>query len=198
MNENIFRIFAIAIFVSSLGISAYHRRKADRDSGEKVSWKDEGIATILALRIGGLVLWFSAIAYLINPAWLAWSKMGLPEWARLSGVGIGLISVLLIYWLFSSIGSGITPTVATRKEHKLVTHGIYKYIRHPLYSVGTLMFLSIAVISDSWFIATLAVFAFILLSMRLPNEEAHLIEKFGDEYREYMKTTGKFIPKFGK
>ncbi len=53
MNENIFRILAALIFLISLGISGYFRRKADRDSGEKVSWKDEGIFMILALRIGG-------------------------------------------------------------------------------------------------------------------------------------------------
>jgi protein-S-isoprenylcysteine O-methyltransferase Ste14 len=50
--------------------------------------------------------------------------------------------------------------------------------------------------ADSWFIAAMAILAFILLAIRLPNEEAHLIEKFGDEYREYIKTTGAFLPKF--
>ncbi len=196
MNDNTFRIFAAIIFITSISISGYSRRKADKVTGEKISWKDEGIVMILLLRVGGLLLWLSLIGYLIYPPLLAWSKVGLPEWARWIGVGTGFICALLIYWLFSSIGSGISPTVATRKEHKLVTHGIYRWVRHPLYSVGTLLFLSFAFMADSWFIAAMAILAFILLAIRLPNEEAHLIEKFGDEYREYMKTTGAFLPKY--
>ena len=196
MNDNTFRIFATIIFITSISISGYYRRKADKVTGEKVSWKDEGIVMILLLRVGGLLLWFSIIGYLIYPPILAWSKVDLPEWARWIGVGIGFVCTLLIYWLFSSIGSGISPTVGTRKEHKLVRHGIYRWVRHPLYSVGTLLFLSFATIADSWFIAAMAVLAFILLAIRLPNEEAHLIKKFGDEYRQYMKTTGAFLPKF--
>jgi len=49
--------------------------------------------------------------------------------------------------------------------------------------------------ADSWFIALMAAVALVLLAVRLPNEEAHLIEKFGDEYRQYMRRTGKFLPK---
>ncbi|MEY2817845.1 MAG: hypothetical protein RL275_1308, partial [Chloroflexota bacterium] len=37
---------------------------------------------------------------------------------------------------------------------------------------------------------------FIVMAIRTPKEEANLIAKFGDEYREYMKRTGKFLPKF--
>ena len=38
--------------------------------------------------------------------------------------------------------------------------------------------------------------SFIGMAIRTPKEEANLIEKFGDEYREYMKRTGRFLPKF--
>jgi protein-S-isoprenylcysteine O-methyltransferase Ste14 len=189
-------MFATTIFITSIFISGYFRRKADKDTGEKVSWKDEGLVMVLLLRLGGLLLWLSLMGYLIYPPLLAWSKIGLPNWIRLIGVGTGTICVFLIYWLFSSIGTGITPTVETRREHKLVTHGIYRWVRHPLYSVGTTLFLSLAIIADSWFIALMAILAFILLAIRLPNEEAHLIQKFGDEYREYMKNTGAFLPRF--
>jgi protein-S-isoprenylcysteine O-methyltransferase Ste14 len=102
---------------------------------------------------------------------------------------------LLIFWLFRSIGNSISPTVSTRTEHRLVTGGIYRYIRHPLYSVGTTFFLSFALMADNWFFAVMAVLAFVLLALRLPNEEAHLIEKFGDEYRDYIKSTGAFLPR---
>ena len=195
MNENIFRILAAVILFSAMGISGYFRRKADRDSGEKLSRKMDGTALMTIIRIGGLILWLSPFVYLINPAWMAWSKIGLPESARWLGVGIGILCGSGIYWLFSSIGTGITPVSATRKEHKLVTHGIYRYIRHPLYTVGSSLFVSFGMMADSWFIAALGIFTFILMAIRTPKEEANLIEKFGDEYREYMQRTGRFLPK---
>ena len=93
MNDNTFRIFATIIFITSISISGYFRRKADRDTGEKVSWKDEGIVMILLLRVGGLLLWLSVIGYLIYPPILAWSKVDLPEWVRWMGVGTGFCSI---------------------------------------------------------------------------------------------------------
>lgn len=193
--ETIFRTSAAIIFFTCIGISTYHRRKADRDSGETVSRAVDGSLMMTLIRIGGLILWVSPVVYLINPVWMAWSKIGLPEWVRWLGVGIGIICALLIYWLFSSIGSGITPTSATRQTHRLVTRGIYRWVRHPLYSVGSSMFVAFGLMADNWFIAALGILTFILMAIRLPKEEANLIEKFGDEYREYMKTTGAFLPK---
>lgn len=195
MSENIFRILAAVILVSGIGISSYFRRKADRETGEKVSRKADGNVLMTIIRIGGLILWLSPFVYLLNPAWLSWSKIGLPEAVRWLGVGIGALCVIGIHWLFSSIGSGITPTSATRREHKLVTNGIYRWVRHPLYTIGSSLFISFGMMADNWFIAALGILAFIVMAIRTPKEEANLIEKFGDEYREYMKRTGRFLPK---
>ena len=198
MNENIFHSLAVVIFIVTMSISIYHRLKADRASGEKVSSKDEAIIPFFALRIVGLISFFSIVSYLIYPPWLAWSKVGLPESIRWLGIGIGIVGAGLFYWIFSSLGQGISPTVATRKQHKLVTSGPYHWVRHPLYTVGATNFLAVGIMADSWFIAIMAVILFILLALRTPNEEAHLIEKFGDEYREYMKHSGRFLPYLGK
>jgi len=198
MNENIFRILAAVILFTGIGISSYFRRKADRDTGEKISRRVDGSAMMNLIRIGGLMLWFSPLVYLINPTWMNWSKIGLPESVRWLGVAFGILCVLGIYWLFSSIGTGISPTSATRKEHQLVTSGPYRWIRHPLYTVGSSLFIAFGMMSDNWFIALLGVLAFIGMAIRTPKEEANLIEKFGDEYRDYMKRTGRFFPKLYK
>lgn len=198
MNENIFRILAAVILITGVGISSYFRRKADRETGEKLSRKADGNIMMTYIRIGGLILWLSPLVYLINPNWMTWSKIGLPEWVRWAGVGIGILCTLGIYWLFSSIGTGITPVSATRKEHKLSTSGPYRWVRHPLYTVGSSFIVSFGMMADNWFIALLGVLAFIGMAIRTPKEEANLIEKFGDEYREYMKRTGRFLPKLVK
>jgi protein-S-isoprenylcysteine O-methyltransferase Ste14 len=197
MIENTFRILAAIILLTGLGISAYYRRKADRESAEKVSRRADGRVMATIIKIGGLVLWLTPLVYLLNPLWMAWSKIGLPESVRWLGIVIGFLCTAGIYWVFSSIGRNITPTSATRKEHKLVTSGPYHWVRHPLYTVGSSIFISLGMIADNWFIAALGLWAFIAMAVRTPKEEANLIEKFGDEYREYMKRTGRFFPKLG-
>ncbi len=193
--EIAFRILAAFILFTGAGISIYFRRKADRDSGEKLSRQADGTPMMMVIRVFGLFLWLSPLVYLVNPAWMSWPKLNLPEPVRWFGVALGLTCIPLIYWLFTSIGSGITPVSATRKQHTLVTHGIYRWVRHPLYSVGSSLIASFGLMADNWFIILLAILAFIAMAARTPKEEANLIEKFGDEYREYMKRTGRFLPK---
>ena len=195
MNENIFRILAALVLFTGMGISTYFRLKADKETGEKISRKVDGSAMMNIIRFGGLILWLSPLVYLINPNWMNWSKIGLPESIRWLGVGIGVLCTFGIYWLFSSIGSGITPTSATRKEHKLVTRGIYRWIRHPLYTIGSSFIVSFGMMADNWFITAFGILAFILMASRTPKEESNLVEKFGDEYREYMKRTGRYLPR---
>jgi protein-S-isoprenylcysteine O-methyltransferase Ste14 len=197
MNENVFRILAALILFTGVGISVYYRRKADKETGEKVSRSVDGNVMMAIIRIFGLLLWLSPLIYLLNPNWMLWSRIGLPDQIRWLGFVIGILCVAGIYWLFSSIGSGITPTSATRSEHKLVTHGPYRWVRHPLYTVGSSLFVAFGMMADNWFIAALGILAFIAMAIRTPKEEANLIEKFGDDYREYMKHTGRFLPKVG-
>ncbi len=195
MNENIFRILAAVILFSGMSISMYHRRKADKETGESLSRRADGSAIMTVIRVFGLVLWLSPLVYLLNPNWMAWSKMGLPDWTRWLGVALGALCVPGIYWLFSSIGTGITPVSATRREHKLSTSGPYRWVRHPLYTIGSSFIVSFGLMADNWFIALMGILAFIAMAIRTPREEANLIEKFGDEYRDYMRRTGRFLPK---
>jgi len=193
VNENIFRIITTIILVSGIAISFSHRFKAQK-SGGSVSHEEEGVPILVLLRLAGLAVWGSVLAYLINPHWMQWSAFSLPFAIRWLGVGLGIVALPLMYWLFSSIGNNITDTVATRKNHQLVTHGPYHWVRHPLYSVGTLFFISIGLIAANWFILVMSLVALVMLLIRLPKEEAKLIEAFGDEYRAYMKKTGRLLP----
>lgn len=195
MNDILFRILAALIFIIGGAISSYHRRKADLASGEPVSLKEEGLAMTVALRISGLALWLSIFAYLIQPAWVAWAKVDLPEWARWLGLGMGAAADALAYWVFRSLGNNVSPTVVTRKTHTLVTSGPYRWVRHPLYMMGLIAYLGFALLSENAFIAALSIVTFLLLNLRLPKEEARLVERFGDAYRDYMRRTGRFLPK---
>jgi protein-S-isoprenylcysteine O-methyltransferase Ste14 len=193
MDDNIFRILAVIIFITGAAISSYYRRKADREGG-KVSLAEEGLAIALALRLFGLSLWASVFAFL-NPAWMSWSRFPLPDWARWLGIILGVLANFLAYWVFSHLAHNVSPTVVAREKAQLVTSGPYRWVRHPLYSMGTIAYLGFALLAENWWIALLSTLVFVVLAVRTPKEEAKLIEKFGDQYREYMKTTGRYLPR---
>lgn len=189
-----FRIIGLLLFLTGVAISFYFRRKSEIE-GEPVTLKEEGPFVMIALRVAGLAMWLSVIIWLINPGWMEWSRIQLPTPLRWFGVAVGIICLPLTYWLFSSIGTNITQTVETRTDHELVTTGPYRYIRHPLYIVGMAMFFAFAFMAANWFIALTTALVFLMLVVRLPKEEAKLIERFGDDYRQYMKRTGKLLPR---
>jgi protein-S-isoprenylcysteine O-methyltransferase Ste14 len=193
-DESRFRRVAALLFGLSAAISIYHRRKADQTSAP-VSWDAEGLPMLLALRGAGVALWLATLLCLIAPRAMRWAQLPLPVWLRWTGAGLGTALLPLEVWMFRSLGAGITPTVATRPDHRLVTHGPYRWVRHPLYTIGTGVFLAQSLISANWLVAVLSGLALRLLLLRLPKEEAQLIARFGDDYREYMQRTGRLLPR---
>ena len=192
--ESLFHLIAAILLLSALSISITFRRRANK-SGDQISSKEEG-GLLLGLRaIFGLSGWLAAFAYLINPAWMGWAQLELPVWARWTGAALMAACLPLIYWVFSSLGKNVTPTVAIRREHTLVTHGPYRWVRHPLYSVGFIAFIGFSLLSAMWFTAVTLILGFSVLTMRTPLEEQRLIERFGDEYRDYIRRTGRYLPR---
>jgi protein-S-isoprenylcysteine O-methyltransferase Ste14 len=84
--------------------------------------------------------------------------------------------------------------VGVEKTTRLVTTGVYHYIRHPFYS--SLLFLGWGVLlkNVSWIGILLAVLNTVLLTITARIEEREDIQYFGDTYQEYMKQTKMFIP----
>src|SRR5207249_3646753 len=93
-----------------------------------------------------------------------------------------------------SLGKNLTDTVVTRRQHTLVTHGPYRWVRHPFYGVVCLWGLSLSLLTANWLIFLVGVVALAMLIRRTRIEEAKLIERFGDQYRSYAEKTGRFFP----
>lgn len=111
------------------------------------------------------------------------------------GFAIFIISCIIRWWGFKSIGKFFNPRVAIYEEHFLITEGAYKNIRHPLYLGSLLSFISIPIVFNSWGALLIILFTTVpALIYRIKIEEEFLIRHFGDEYREYMKNTKKMIP----
>ena len=196
--ENIFRFTILFLLVLTFSISAYHRRKADQTGGDEINFEQEGPAIHRLRVVFALAFFLGILAYLIYPHILQWAQVALPLWLRWSGIGLMVFCVPMIYWLFHHLGNNVTPTVVTRAEHQLVTTGPYHYIRHPLYTFGSLNFFGLCIATANVYLLITAVIALSVIGVRTPIEEQQLIENFGDQYRDYMKSTGRYLPKFNK
>jgi len=191
--ESIFRLVIFLLLLTALSIGGYFRRKAEREGGQMRSREGQGL--VVVLRLLGLAVILPLLGYLINPDWVAWARFPVPSWIRWLATAVALGLLPVVYWIFASIGNNISPTQATRKGHQLVTHGPYRYVRHPLYGTGLAMAVCITLITGLWWLGIGMVVPLAILLWRTSKEEANLIETFGDEYREYMKRTGRFFPK---
>jgi protein-S-isoprenylcysteine O-methyltransferase Ste14 len=82
------------------------------------------------------------------------------------------------------------------KEQTLITTGPYRAIRHPIYTAFSLILGSMLFISSNWLIgACWAGMVILEVLPRIGFEELLMIEFFGEQYREYMKKTGRLLPK---
>lgn len=100
-----------------------------------------------------------------------------------------------MYWTLSSLGKNLTDTVVTRAKATLVTNGPYRWVRHPFYVTAAILMASVTVLTANWFIGISSLAVLALLAVRTPKEEQMLIERFGQDYRDYMAKTGRFVPK---
>ena len=193
-DESVFRSIVMINIALTLPIGLYHRIRSQA-TREKLARREEGIFIMIGLRLCGLLGLIALAAYLIDPAWMAWSSVTLPTWMRWLGGILGLFAVPpLLFWTFRSLGKNLTDTVVTRREHALVTHGPYRWVRHPFYDVVLLWGLSVSLLTANWLMALLGLSAFAMMVVRTRTEEEKLIDRFGDEYRTYMARTGRFLP----
>lgn len=81
-------------------------------------------------------------------------------------------------------------------DHKLITNGVYHFIRHPIYAGIWLWALAQPFLIPNWIAGFAMMIAFLpLYLIRMPREEQMMLDHFGDAYRRYMQQTGRLIPK---
>jgi protein-S-isoprenylcysteine O-methyltransferase Ste14 len=94
------------------------------------------------------------------------------------------------------LGKNFSPVLHVREEHTLVTEGPYRWVRHPMYTTMFVFGGGLLLLTANWIIGgPMLVAAVAVVLLRVDREEAVMIEQFGDEYREYMEHTGRFLPR---
>jgi protein-S-isoprenylcysteine O-methyltransferase Ste14 len=117
------------------------------------------------------------------------------QWIQYLGLFLYISGIVLRIAVINYLGKYFTLDLTIKQDHKLITDGYYKLVRHPVYTAVLMTFLGFGLFLNNWIslaFAFLPVFA--ALIVRMKTEEAALVEKFGDEYIEYRKSTKKLIP----
>lgn len=117
---------------------------------------------------------------------------------RVAGLIMFVIFSWLQVWAYKSLGDSYAQDVVIMKEHKLITTGIYKFIRHPQYLFQLLSDLGAGIALLSYLVVPLVIFIEIpLFIMRAALEDKLLKKHFSNEYPAYKKRSGFMIPFIG-
>jgi protein-S-isoprenylcysteine O-methyltransferase Ste14 len=193
--ETPFRVTVLVIATLVALTGGWFRLRAR--TGEPVSHREEGLVSMVALRLLGLCFWISTIAYLLSATWIQWVTLQLPPWLRWSGMAGGTVCFGFLCWTLTCLGKNFTDTIVTKPKAVLVTTGPYRWIRHPFYIAVAFLMLTVALMAANWFIGLIGLSIAVLFVIRSKKEERNLIKKFGDQYRRYKAVTGAFLPKIG-
>jgi protein-S-isoprenylcysteine O-methyltransferase Ste14 len=106
----------------------------------------------------------------------------------------GVLCLIGGLWLFyrshADLGRYWSVTLELRENHRLITQGIYRHVRHPMYAALFLYSIGQALMLPNWVVGPSYFVAFgILFALRINAEERMMLQAFGDEYAAYMART---------
>ena len=195
------RAFGMVYFLGMLAevvirVPHEQRRRQTRMKLERVDWSER---PLLVLMFVGM--FFIPLVYTFTSR-LDGADYRLPREARESAGRVGMIILAMAVWLFwrshADLGRNWSPSLELREGHELVTEGVYRSVRHPMYASMWLWGVAQALLLQNWIAGWASLVMFMpLYLLRVPREERMMLDEFGEEYRAYMDRTGRVIPRLG-
>jgi protein-S-isoprenylcysteine O-methyltransferase Ste14 len=188
--------FLIAVYFIALIIEIVIRAPVDRKRRQgklrerRVTAQEQILLGLLTL--GGF---FVPLIYAFTN-WLEFANYALPTLAGWLGILL-TAGALFIFWrAHADLGVNWSPSLEIREKHELITRGIYGVIRHPMYASQWLLTLATPLLLQNWIAGFLNLVVFIpFYILRVKAEEQMMLDSFGKQYQEYMKKTGRVLPK---
>lgn len=118
----------------------------------------------------------------------------LPSWLSYIALFLVVVGLLVVLFGILSLNVNFSPFPSPRSNASLISHGIYKYMRHPIYSGIIIALLAYALFSFSAFRLFITIGLITVFYFKTKLEEKLLRERF-EGYSAYMKRTGRFFPK---
>lgn len=114
---------------------------------------------------------------------------------RIAGLIAGIFGVIIIGWASHVLDGEFSETIEIKENHRLITDGPYKHVRHPIYSGFILMHIGITIaLSNLLIILFFNIGLFFLLLERIPKEEKVLKDFFGKKWEDYCEKRSMFLP----
>jgi protein-S-isoprenylcysteine O-methyltransferase Ste14 len=149
---------------------------------------------LLGITMVGVVLLPGA--YLMSSC-LAFADVELPAGLPWCGVPVMAAGLWLFWRAHRDLGPNWSVTLEVRVDHRLVEHGVYARVRHPMYAAIFLFSLAQGLMLANWLAGWSAFLAFgALYLLRVRREEALMLGTFGGTYAAYMKRTGRLWPRW--
>ncbi len=111
------------------------------------------------------------------------------------GVIVAIAAFAIFYLTHQALGRNWSVSLDVRKDHQLITAGIYQHVRHPMYTAFWLWAVAQALLLPNWVAGLSGLFGFgLLYFFRVGQEERLMLDTFGNTYRAYMARTKRLIP----
>jgi protein-S-isoprenylcysteine O-methyltransferase Ste14 len=194
-------VFAVGVIVAMSMLAFFGKKRRDLGAAKASDQSD----FVLLYHVWHLLIFpFPLVFFLVGaimPSWVYGTILNLSfqggEYLQVFSLPLLLISLTLVGWSARALGQFMDTHIQVLQKHELVTRGPYSRIRHPAYTSamiialgGTLLFLNIILI-----IQFLAIFAIAYRRAVLEEKLLASEDGFGQEYRDYMKKTGRFLPR---
>ena len=179
-------VFFWIVFIWSFSLEILHRGIV---TGAPSNAQDAG--TLRLINIGSDIALFLAFA----ASFLPWLIIPYPRVALYLGIGLLVAGSLLRRYCFRILGKYFTAAVTVRADQPVIDTGPYRWIRHPGYMAGFVMYLGIGLALGNWL--SLVIFFLeicFVYSRRVKAEEGALLDTIGEPYRACTARTKRFIP----
>jgi len=192
--HNTFEVIFLAGFVFG---SVVRKVYTVAHRGVKAEKKYSSVLDIILVGTAGVGM-AEPLLYLFT-SWLDFANYIMPGWSGWVGTVVFAGAIVMLWRSHADLGRNFSATLRITGQHSLVTSGVYRDIRHPMYTAYLLWAIAQGLLLANW----LAGWAFLVLSIplyvvRIPKEEQMMLEHFSEQYREYMSRTGRLIPRVWK
>ena len=192
MLSDVLNIIFFAGFIAYITMRAVYEHRAKAKETESRYSDTLDFALLIPVGIASLLL----PVLLLFTDLLSFADYDIPAYFR----WMGLIPLMIALWLFrkshEDLGQNWSATLQLKQDHKLVTNGIYRSIRHPMYLAILLWDISQGMILQNWLAGWAALVTFsVLCLVRVPKEERMMNRHFGNKYKEYLSQSGRIFPR---
>jgi protein-S-isoprenylcysteine O-methyltransferase Ste14 len=191
MDPHVGRVALLAGIVLMLLLRAPHARRAVRVPVVRYAGglRDVVLVTLVGIGLFALpLLWIStpllqAFDYPLHPGMLG------------AGILAHLVGFRLLVRSHVDLGENWSNTIQLRENQVLVSSGVYRRVRHPMYAALLLFGVGQALVAPNWVAGPAFLVTFVVMvGLRLGPEERMMVEAFGDDYEAYRSRTDRLVP----